>query len=87
MLQYKFFNRLAELKELLKSFETRILKERRTLGYIIKGRLGVGKTRLVEEFIDKLQDVEIMSEIPAFDPSRNIIRYSCEAQDSDPYKG
>ncbi len=86
MLQYNFYNRLSEQKELLKSFEKHILRNRRSLGYIIRGRLGVGKTKLAEEFINKLQDVEILSEIPSFDPDKNIIRYACTEGDSTPYK-
>lgn len=86
MLHYTFYNRLTEQKELLKSFEQKILKERKTLGYIIRGRLGIGKTRLIEEFIKKLQDVEILSEIPSFDPDNNIIRYSCSPNDNTPYQ-
>lgn len=84
--QYHFYNRLTEQKELLKSFENHILQNKKTLGYIIRGRLGIGKTRLAEEFINKLQDVEILSEIPAFNPDKNIIRYSCNNGDSTPYK-
>ncbi len=85
MLQYNFYNRLTELKELLKSFENQMLNNRRALGYVIRGRKGVGKTRLAEEFISKLQNVEILSEFPSFDPDKNIIRYACNEGDDTPY--
>ncbi len=86
MLQYKFYNRLSEQKELLRSFENYILRSRKSLGYILRGRRGVGKTKLAEEFINKLQDVEILSEIPSFDSDKNIIRYACAEGENTPYQ-
>jgi len=86
MFQYHFFNRKSELKELIGSFEKKIAREKGFLGYIIQGRAGIGKTRLVDEFILRLNDVEILSDIPKFNPSKHVITHVCEREDSEPYK-
>ncbi len=86
MLHIPFYNRKSETNEILKLFENHVLRQHKSTGYLIRGRKDVGKTRLAEEFIGKLQDVEFLSDIPDFDPEKNIIRYSCEPGDDTPYK-
>ena len=86
MLRFPFYNRKNELNQLLKLFEKYILQQHKSLGYIVRGRKDVGKTKLAEEFIERLQDVEFLSDIPDFDPEKNIIRYSCQPEDDTPYK-
>lgn len=85
--QYPFFNRKRELEELNNGFRKHVIRGvgGRFPGYIIKGRKGIGKSRLIHEFIDGLQDVEILSDIPNFDPKKHVIEHACHIDENDPY--
>jgi len=86
-LNYTFVNREKELEELLQSFKNVIARKTLKAGYILQGREGIGKTKLVNEFINRIEgDVEIFSEIPKFSKGSNLINYTCIEGERQPYR-
>jgi tetratricopeptide (TPR) repeat protein/serine/threonine protein kinase len=88
MKQYPFYNRKSELGELKSLFEENILGEKSTLCVLIKGRKGIGKTRLVNEFVNLITtDLEIISRIPQFTLENNLIEHTCTVESGpfDPF--
>jgi len=83
---YNFYGRKNEIHGLLNAFKQKVIKKQNTLGFIIRGRRKIGKTRLIEEFVEKLQDVEFLCEIPKFNIKKNVIRYKCSKNDNIPYE-
>lgn len=85
-MEYKFYNREVELNELLDAFKKKVINNKSILGYIIHGRSKIGKSRLVSEFIKKLEyDIELHSDIPKFEIEKHVIQYVCEKDNIAPY--
>jgi len=84
--KYTFYNRINELKVLLDTFEQLVIQQHKTLSYIIRGNKEIGKTRLIQEFIKKIEGVEYLSEIPNFKAQKHVIVYKCEKENNQPYK-
>lgn len=84
--KYTFYNRINELKVLLDTFEQVVIQQHKTLSYIIRGNKEIGKTRLIEEFIRKIEGVEYLSEIPNYNAQKHVIIYKCEKENNQPYK-
>lgn len=86
-MEYPFYNRDAEIKELKTAFEKEVIKKKSVLAYIIQGRKKVGKTRLIEAFIREIEsNVELRSDIQKFEVEKYVIRYSCKKQEEKPYQ-
>lgn len=82
---YPFYNRQNELRELLNSFEQQVIRQHKTLSYVTRGKKEIGKTRLIQEFINKIQGIEYLSEIPHFDVKKQVITYKCSKGLEQPY--
>lgn len=85
MKDYSFYNRINELKTLLDAFENNVIRQHKTLSYIIRGNKEIGKTRLIAEFINKIEEVEYLSDIPHFQAEKHVITYKCEKEGEQPY--
>jgi|GEM_PF-1191827 serine/threonine-protein kinase len=87
MLQkFDFCDREQELQELIHSFVSEVIKKRRCLSYLVEGRTGIGKSRLIEEFLNEIENNRyIAAKIPHFNRQTNIIEYDCTREQSEPY--
>lgn len=86
MMKYDFYNRTAEIKELTDAFKQKVINKRSLLGYIVQGRKGVGKSRLIHKFLNKLEfDIELHSDIPGFEIEKHVIEYICDKDKREPY--
>lgn len=84
--QYPFLNRKSEIDELKAAFAEKIIKNKTTLGYIIQGRKKIGKSRLIEEFLNIVEnDIEIHSDVPNFTRDKHVINYICDKDIIKPY--
>jgi len=73
-----FINREDEKKDLIDSFKKTIIKNHSTLGVVIRGRYGIGKTALVNQFFKNIEEVDILANLPKFSLEKNVIRYTCQ---------
>ncbi len=92
-LNFKFINRDLELKKLIESFEDIASRKKLKSGFVIQGREGIGKTRLVNEFIARITSeiyrkdtIDIISRIPKFNEKDHIIGSVCEDGNIEDYK-
>ena len=82
---YDFYDRKNELKELLSNFEE-LTNEKQSKCFIVQGKKDIGKTRLVNEFVNQIEkDVRLISNIPEFKKENNLIKFTCEENSSSPY--
>lgn len=85
-MKYNFYNRTAEIKELTDAFKQKVINKKSLLGYIVQGRKGVGKSRLIHEFLNKLEfDLDLHSDIPGFEIEKHVIEYVCDKDRREPY--
>ncbi|MBN1558780.1 protein kinase, partial [candidate division KSB1 bacterium] len=83
---FDFINRKRELEALQDSFIGHVLRDRGSLSYLIQGRRGAGKTRLIHEFIAGIEsDKRIASRIPKFRSKIHVIEYECKQELTGPY--
>jgi len=86
-IEYPFVGRESELKDLQRSFAEKVLHQRGSVAYLVQGRPGIGKTRLVKEFMKSIHtDVLLHSEIPEFDEQKHVITYDCAESEGKPYE-
>ena len=86
-IEYPFVGRESELKDLQRSFAEKVLHQRGSVAYLVQGRPGIGKTRLVKEFMKSIHtDVLLHSEIPEFDEQKHVITYDCAESEGTPYE-
>ena len=86
-MKFKFYNREQELNLLKKSFLNRTVLNKKSHSFIIQGRLGVGKTRTIMEFINSIEtDKQIHHKIPKFRQSKNVFIYNCQRDNDEPYQ-
>ncbi len=87
---FPLIGRNDELFQLQDSFLHEIIEEKgqkQSLSYLISGRQGIGKTRLVHEFLNSIQsDQRIALHIPRFQKAKHIIEYNCTKGTSRPYQ-
>ena len=84
--EYEFYGRESELQELLTSFDDIVIKKKKCLTYLIQGREGIGKTRLITEFIKNINsNIGLRSDIPKFDLKKNVISYTYDQKSNVPY--
>lgn len=84
---FDFINRKREFQTLQESFLEHVLRQRSCLSYLIQGRQGAGKTRLIHEFIDSIEsDKRLASQIPKFRRRSHVIEYECKKELSGPYQ-
>ena len=82
---YQFYNRSKE-KEDIKTIFEKSIKDKNQSAVFIRGKKGIGKTRLVTEFKEIIKkDIDIRSEMPSFNAEKNIISYQCEPKNAEPY--
>jgi len=66
-IDYPFVGRESELADLKAAFIEKVLRGHGCLAYLVQGRKGVGKTRLMMEFLQSVQnDVLLHADIPTF---------------------
>ena len=83
---FDFINRKREFQTLQESFLDHVLKNRGCLSYLVQGRRGIGKSRLIQEFIAGIEaDKRIASQIPKFRQRLHVIEYECSQEASGPY--
>lgn len=83
---YDFVGREIELDKLKNDFDNTVVKSKKCLSYLIQGRKDVGKTELVEQFLNNIEnDIGLKSEIPKFNRERNVIHYHCTAENKTKY--
>ncbi|MFO7657160.1 MAG: protein kinase [Bacteroidales bacterium] len=83
--KFPFYNRKSELDDLKNLFDNTVVRKKSNLCLLIKGKEGVGKSRLVEELFKTItKEVDIISLIPNFRPEKNIIEFTC-TENSRPY--
>lgn len=86
-LEFDFHDRRGELKHLREVFQEEVIKKRRCLAYLVQGRLGVGKTRFVHEFIDSIEGTTyVAADIPKFRKNKNVIEFTCSEHDREYFK-
>ncbi|HDO23808.1 MAG TPA: tetratricopeptide repeat protein [bacterium] len=84
--EFQFYNRENELRVLLEAFELEVVRKKGSLAHLIQGRTGVGKTRLVQEFINRIgEDKSIASRIPNFSQAIHVLHYNCRKESREPY--
>ncbi|MBN1482317.1 hypothetical protein EH223_08980 [candidate division KSB1 bacterium] len=84
---FDFINRKREFQTLQESFLEHVLRYHGCLSYLIQGRQGAGKTRLIHEFIDSIEsDKRLASQIPKFRRRIHVIEYECKKELSTPYQ-
>ena len=87
---FKFTGREEELFELQDIFIKEIIEQKnqkKCLSYLISGHHGVGKTRLIREFLNSLQvDQRIAIHIPRFRKEKHVIEYTCTKDIVKPYQ-
>jgi tetratricopeptide (TPR) repeat protein len=82
---YKFYNRFKEIKDIKGNFE-KAIRNKSHIAYLIRGRKGIGKSRLISEFINEIEkDIALLSEIPSFNKEKNVISFQCELNNITPY--
>ncbi len=85
--EYPFVGRKTELEDLQKAFTDKVIKEHRCLAYLVEGRKGTGKTRLIDEFIGSISiNKHLHAQIPAFDERKHVIRYQCAESEGKAYQ-
>lgn len=85
--EYGFVGRQKELEKMKAAFSEKVIHDHGFMAFLIQGRRGIGKTRLVKEFIDSLEsDVALASDIPEFDKQRHVITYDCNESTGKPYE-
>lgn len=85
-IQFKFTNREKEFQHLQDSFIEEVIKNRKCLSFLIQGRTGSGKSRLIGEFINRInKDKYIVAKIPKFKKDAHVIRYNCSQEITGPY--
>ena len=83
---FDFINRKREFQTLQESFLDHVLKSHGCLSYLVQGRKGIGKSRLIQEFITSIEaDKRIASRIPKFRQRLHVIEYECSREASGPY--
>ncbi|MFC1633671.1 protein kinase [Planctomycetota bacterium] len=84
---FAFINRKLELQALQDSFSDQVIRDNSCLSYLVQGREGVGKTRLVHEFIDNVEsDKRIASFIPKFQRRVHVFEYECKKEVTGAYQ-
>ena len=69
-----FIQRTEEIERLISIFKDEVISRKTCASVYLSGRLGVGKTRLIHEFIERvLVDNSIMTSIPNFNISPWIL--------------
>ncbi len=82
---YQFYNRSKELNDIKSNFEKSI-KNKSQIAYLIRGKRGIGKSRLILEFFNEIEkDIALISEIPSFRKEKDIISFQCEQNNLTPY--
>jgi tetratricopeptide (TPR) repeat protein len=85
--EYPFVGRESELTDLRSAFSDRVLRGHGCLAYLVQGRNGVGKTRLMTEFIRSIQeDVLLHSDIADFRLNEHVMVYDCSQSLGKPYE-
>lgn len=85
--EFDFYDRRGEVDMLLEAFEGEVIKNHRCLSYLIQGRLGVGKSRFVHEFINNIENkIHIAGRIPKFRKDKNVIEFTCSEHDKKYFK-
>lgn len=82
---YKFLNRENELNELRNSFK-KIIPGKSKDGFVIQGRMGMGKTKLVDEFLNVISKEVVFYKIPEFNKIDHVIECSCNEENISPYE-
>jgi len=84
--KYNFFGREVEQERLKNDFDDKVVKGKKCLSYLIQGRKEIGKSELVNKFIDEIElDIGLKSEIPKFNRERNVISYKCTPENKKEY--
>ena len=84
---FDFINRTREFQTLQESFLDYVVKKRDCLSYLVQGRHGLGKSRLINEFINSIEaDKRIASRIPKFRSRMHVIEYECKKEITEPYQ-
>jgi serine/threonine protein kinase/Flp pilus assembly protein TadD len=84
---YPFVDRESELAELRATFTEKVLRAHGCLAYLMQGRNGVGKTRLMKEFLRTVQDdVLLHADIPAFRVDEHVMYFDCADAKGKPYE-
>jgi predicted ATPase len=82
---YQFYNRSKEINDIKANFEKSIQNKSQT-AVLIRGKKGIGKTRLIYEFIKEVEnDISLLAEMPTFDKERDFITFKCDQNNSTPY--
>ena len=85
--EFKFLNRDDELYQLQQDFITEVIQHRKCSSYLISGRRGAGKSKLIHEFINSLEaDQRIAVNIPKFRRNVHAIEYACREDVAEPYR-
>lgn len=84
---FPFCDRKDEMSRLRGTF-AEITKNPGTSRFIlIQGRIGIGKTRLIEEFLEEASsDLLTAADVPHFDGEKHILVQSCPETNTSPYK-
>ena len=83
-MMFPFIGREKELENIKATFR-KVLKYKTSSAYLLQGRLGIGKTRLITEFIENIErDLTLYSEVPNFNSQKHVITYKCKKEDG-PY--
>jgi serine/threonine protein kinase/Tfp pilus assembly protein PilF len=81
-----FIGRDSEINDLTSAFTRKVLWGHGSLAYLVQGRSGVGKTRLIQEFLRRVQDdVLLHADIPAFTIDEHVIVHDCAQSQGKPY--
>lgn len=85
--EFKFINRDDELYQLQQDFITEVIQHKKCSSYLISGRRGAGKSRLIHEFLNSLEaDQRIAVNIPKFRRNVHAIEYACREDGAEPYR-
>lgn len=85
---HNHFGREKESSRLEDILIKEILPKKNNKTILVRGPLGVGKTRLINEFIKFLSSQRVANLMPDFNPHLHIIRYNYgrNARDTQPYE-
>lgn len=84
-----FVNRNEELDGLRDSFFQIVGAQQGCVSYIIRGRRGIGKTRLIDEFISRMETDTGLGNLPKFKKfkkEKHVMQYTCLKDEDEPFE-
>jgi tetratricopeptide (TPR) repeat protein len=82
-----FLDREQEINDLTDAFLNKVIKQHRCAAFLITGRTGIGKTKLIHEFMAKIEsDEKLAFHVPHFRRYKHAIEYLCQEKGGvEPY--